>query len=1074
MKIMKSNRLLAISCFALLIFPALVVASAQKQAKVRRIDFDAEVRPILGENCFSCHGFDTSKRQAGLRLDTPEGLIEKLASGHIAVKGNDLKESALAQRILAHGAGQMPPVSSGKSLTPVQVKTLQQWILQGGKYEKHWAFVKPTRPTIPVVTVPSWSKNPVDRFLLKEMVQHGLKPSVEAPKTTLIRRLTFDLTGLPPTEKEIDAFLADKSSNAYEKVVERLLASPKYGERMALPWLDLSRYADTHGFHIDSHRDMWRWRDWVISAFNQNMSYDEFVTEQLAGDLLPKATIDQKIATGFNRNHPINFEGGAIPEEYAAAYIFDRIDTTATALLGLTLRCAQCHDHKYDPLTQKDFYRFYAFFNSVPEQGLDGQRGNAVPFMKAPTVEQADRLIELKQAVTNLEKAKNDRVTVLKPAMEKWLASTNLRNERFPTVTAGLVAEFPFEGASLTKVTDQSGKFEGKATGDVAVSSGKLGSGLKFSGTGSIELSGGFQFERTDKASYGCWVNIASNESLTALSKIDSDNSFRGWDLYIQNGKVFIHIVNKFPDNCIRINTRSAIKLNEWHHVFATYDGSSKASGLHIYVDGKMADVDVSYDTLTESIKTEKPLSIGKRTHDSFFRGMIDEIRLYNRDLSASEVADIVSVDNVREGLYVDPAKRTPAQTGALADYYYLHNDSDYLKANNTLLTVRKEFNDLDSSIPTTMVMQEMDKPRDTFMLVRGQYDKKGDKVGPAVPAILTSNNREVAPNRLGLAKWIVDPENPLTSRVAVNRLWQMVFGNGLVKTSENFGTQGERPSHPELLDWLALSFQSGIYDSTIAKSKPWDVKNFVRLLVTSSAYKQSSATTPQLIAKDPDNKYLSRSSRMRLPAEMIRDQALALSGLMVEKIGGPSVKPYQPAGLWEDISFKSGDFTAQNFVQDHGENLYRRSMYTFWKRTCPPPGLQILDAPEREFCVVRRGVTNTPLQALVLMNDITYVEASRNMAEKIITSTKGGSIDRVKHAFRIAAGRYPTPSELKVLSGIYSKQFARFTTTPGAAIKFLSVGESMLDKKLDLNETAALAAVCSVIMNLDEVITKG
>ncbi|MEP6754071.1 MAG: DUF1553 domain-containing protein [Chthonomonadales bacterium] len=1063
MKPMTRSIRLAILISAVGMLPIMLAATAQKPTQVHKIDFDSEIRPILSENCFACHGFDNNKRKAGLRLDTAEGSIEKLVSGHVAIRPGDLKSSALVERVISTTSSQMPPVASGKHLTPTQIATLKTWVAQGGKYSKHWAFVKPVRPAVPSVMQKSWPRNPVDAFILNVLEKQNMKPSPEANKATLIRRVTFDLTGLPPTMAELDAFLQDKSPTAYDAVVDRLLASPKFGERMALPWLDLARYADTHGFHIDSQRDMWRWRDWVISSFNKNMPYDEFVVEQLAGDLLPNATLDQKIATGFNRNHPINFEGGAIPEEYAAAYIFDRIDTTATAFLGLTLRCAQCHDHKYDPLTQRDFYQFYAFFNSVPEQGLDGQKGNAVPYLKAPTVEQADQLIEFKSEISNLEKTRDKRVADLAPGLKFWLDGAESHPERFKVAEAGLAEHLTLDETSGAVVRDSTGKLVGTWKGKPAQVQGKLSRAVKLDGTNYVDLGESFKFDRMDKASYGAWVYLTSNDASTALSKIDSDDNFKGFDLWIAGGKAFVHIFHNFPDDGLRINMRGAVPLNQWHHMFVTYDGSSKAAGLHLYIDGKLADTEITHDTLKGTIVTKKPFVIGKRSNGSDFKGMIDEVRTYNRDLTAAEVAEIVAVDNVREGLNVDNAHRTSTQSAALADYFYNHTDAEYQKVATDLSAVKKNFTDLDSSIPTTMVMSEMDKPRETFMLVRGQYDKKGTKVSPAVPAVLMTLKEEIKPTRLGLAKWIVDPDNPLTARVEVNRLWQMVFGNGLVQTSENFGTQGERPTHPELLDWLATEFVA----------KRWNVKSFIRLLVTSATYRQSSAITHALEARDPENKYLARGPRARMPAEGIRDQALALSGLLVPKIGGASVKPYQPIGLWEDISFKGGEFSAQTFVQDHGEKLYRRSMYTFWKRTCPPPSLQTFDAPEREFCIVRRSVTNTPLQALVLLNDITYVEASRKFAERVNTTYRGSAAKRVNMAFRLAACRYPNVREQRVLMSVFDKQLHRFQRDNVAAKKLLSVGESKRDEKLDVADLAAMTEVCSIILNLDEVITK-
>jgi hypothetical protein len=1030
-----------------------------------KVDFDRDVRPIISENCFACHGPDTSKRLGGLRLDTPDGIYKKLDSGNIAVVPNNPKASALWQRVSAKSAIQMPPPTFNKHLTSPQIATLKAWIEQGGHYAQHWAFVKPVRPALPAVKHTWWARNPIDKFLLARMEQNGLCPSPEADKATLIRRVTFDLTGMPPTLPEIDAFLADKSPDAYEKVVDRLLASPRYGERMALAWLDLARYADTHGYHIDSQRDMWRWRDWVIDAYNRNLPYDQFTVQQLAGDLLPNATLDQKIATGFNRNHPIDFEGGAIPEEYAAAYIFDRIDTTSTTFLGLTMRCAQCHDHKYDPLTQKEYYKFYAFFNNVPELGLDGQKGNAVPFIKAPLPGQDEQLKSYGAMVSELDKAVKARTTEAAPMLASWEKTALTSSATTPTLANGLAAQYSLDEGSGTQVKDALGKQPvGTINGKADWGQGKVGGAIKLDGATYVDLGSNFGFDRTDKASYGAWVYPTSADSMTVISRMDDANGIRGWDMFMGGGTVFVHMINKWESNAIRINTKAPIELNKWHHLFVTYDGSSKAKGVKLYVDGKKADVDVTHDTLKDTIKADKPVLIGRRNPSGPFKGMIDEVRLYNRELSAAEVEQLAGFDTIRNVLTVAADKRTPEQKDTLAKYYLTNYDEPYKKLNTELADWRKKYTDFDNAIPTTMVMQEMEKPRDTFMLVRGQYDQKGEKVTPDVPKILgTSIPKEAPANRLALAKWLVDPDNPLTARVAVNRYWQMYFGTGIVKTAENFGTQGDAPSNPGLLDWLATEFiRTG-----------WDVKGMQRLIVTSAAYRQTSKATPESLEKDPENRFLARGSRYRLPAEMIRDQALSISGLFVGTIGGPSVKPYQPAGLWEEISF-GGGFSAQTYVQDHGDALYRRSMYTFWKRTCPPPSLQTFDAPEREFCMVRRSVTNTPLQALIVMNDPTYVEASRKLAERILTEAPASPKERINFVYRLAMARPAKEAELKVLLGVLNQQLVRFNNDNAAAMKLLTVGESKRNEKLNPAELAAWTSVASMILNLDETMTKG
>jgi hypothetical protein len=1029
-----------------------------------KVDFDRDVRPILSEHCFACHGPDTNKRMAGLRLDVPTGPFVKLPSGRQAVVPGNVAASELVRRISAKDGQQMPPASFNKKLTPAQISTLRAWVAQGGKYAQHWAFVPPKRPALPPVRHTWWPRNPLDRFVLARLEKEGLCPSDEADRATLIRRVSLDLTGLPPTPAEVNAFVADRSPGADERVVDRLLASPHYGERMALAWLDLARYADTHGYHIDSQRDMWPWRDWVIHAFNTNLPFDQFTLQQLAGDLLPSATLSQKIATGFNRNHPIDFEGGAIPEEYAAAYIFDRIDTTATAFMGLTLRCAQCHDHKYDPITQKEYYRFFAFFNNVPEQGLDGQKGNAVPYMKAPTPEQQEQLEATNKQIAAFEQALKQRAAEAASAQSEWEKSSLATLEKTPMVAEGLAAHYMLDEGAGDQVRDATGRQPaGSIKGKPAWAQGKVGGALSFDGSVYCDLGTTIGFERSEKCSYGAWVYPTSNEASTVLSRMDDGDSFRGWDMYLSDGRVYVHMIHKWETNAIRVNTKEGIELNKWHHLFVTYDGSSKAKGIHVYVDGKPAEVDITHDSLSDTIRTDKPAFIGRRNPGAPFKGRIDEVRIYSRELAPAEVSQLARFEALRPLLAMPADKRTSEQQKTLATYYLENVDAPYQKRNGELADWRKKQQEMDNAIPTTMVMQEMDKPRDTFILTRGQYDQKGEKVTAGVPALFAPLPKEAPVNRLALAKWLVDPAHPLTARVAVNHYWQMYFGQGLVKTVENFGTQGERPSHPELLDWLATEFiRTG-----------WDVKAMQRLIVTSATYRQNSRMTPRLEERDPENILLARGPRFRLPAEFVRDQALAVSGLLVDKIGGPSVKPYQPAGLWEELAF-GGGFSAQSYVQDHGEALYRRSMYTFWKRTCPPPSLQTFDAPEREFCMVRRSVTNTPLQALVLMNDPTYVEASRKFAERILK--EGGNADRsrLEFAFKTAVCRAPRAAEGRVLLRILAQERAKFRNDTAAASKLLSVGEAKRDEKLDAAELAAWSSVANVILNLDETITKG
>ncbi|MGC8668082.1 MAG: DUF1553 domain-containing protein [Chthonomonadales bacterium] len=1044
-------------------FCALIAGAPTLAQTGSRVDFDRDVRPILSENCFACHGFDASKRMAGLRLDVRDIAIHRLPSGKTAIVPFDAGKSELVDRVTRTDSLHMPPAYSGKKLKPEQIQTLIRWIAQGAPYAPHWAFVAPKRPPLPRVKNPSWCRNPIDVFILARLEKEGLKPSPQADRRTLIRCVTLDLTGLPPTPKEVGEFLADRRPDAYERLVDRLLASPHYGERMAVPWLDLARYADTNGYHIDNQRFMWRWRDWVIDAFNRNMPYDEFVIEQLAGDLLPNATLDQKIASGFNRNHPITFEGGAIPEEYAAAYVEDRVDVTATAFMGLTMKCAQCHDHKYDPISQREYYRFFAFFNNVPEQGLDGNNGNAAPFIKAPTPDQAKLMDAYNRNIAELDSRIAARSGQETSAVAAWASRGSAQLSSLAGLGAGIAAHYVLDGPGSNGIPEAAGRRRpAKIIGSAKWAASPYGGALELDGNGYVDAGPLSGFLRTDRFSYGAWVFPVSSDAMTIVSHMDDSQDFRGWDLYLTGGKAMVHLIHKWDTDAIRVDARTNLELNKWSHVFVTYDGSGKAAGVHLYINGKPVPTDVFKDSLRGTLATDKPLVIGRRNPSAPFKGMIRDVRLYRRELTPEEVADLAALDPLRLALVADASKRTPEQQRLIADFYLAHFDEEYkrLVAERAELTRKRDA--LDAAIPTTMVMEEMTKPRDTFILVRGRYDQHGEKVTPGTPACLPPFPKELPLNRLGLAKWLVSPNFPLTARVAVNRFWQEYFGTGLVKTSENFGSQGERPSHPELLDWLATEFMR----------TGWDVKRMQKLIVTSATYRQSSHVTPALLSRDPENRLLARGPRFRLPAEFIRDQALFLAGLLVDKPGGPPVKPYQPAGLWEEISFKSG-FTAQFYEQDHGEALYRRALYTFWKRTCPPPALQTFDAPEREFCVVRRSVTNTPLQALVLMNDPTYVEAARKLAERVIRSAPLYERDRVAYAYRLATCRNPKPAETDVLISVLHHQRDRFLRDRAAAKSLLSVGESTCDASIEPATLAAWTVVMSMILNLDETISK-
>ncbi|HEY6291736.1 MAG TPA: DUF1553 domain-containing protein [Terriglobia bacterium] len=1071
------------------------------QAAVKPIDFDREVRPILSDTCFSCHGPDEKQRMANLRLDETEGLFVDRGGYKIIVPGNSA-QSKLYQKISSKDpAVQMPPVFANRTPTAAQVELIKEWIDQGAHWERHWAWLAPKRPPTPEVQDKGWPRNPIDNFVLARLEREGLKPSPEADKATLLRRVTFDLTGLPPTPAELNSFLADNSPGAYERRVDELLASPHYGERMAMEWLDLARYSDTHGYHIDSLRQMWRWRDWVIRAYNQNMPYDQFTIKQLAGDLLPGATPDDKIATGFNRNHMIDFEGGAIPQEYHVEYVVDRVSTTGTAWLGITIGCARCHDHKYDPIKQKDFYRFFAFFNTVPERGLDGQTGNAAPVLELPSPEQQGQLANLESEIA--------KTLAAIPEKEMVTLENQWRQKRIGTLPEasqeGLTAHYEFEGS----LKDSSGHgLDAQATrGDVTYDDGAVGKAADFSGETEVDFGKAGDFDRERPFALAFWAGPDGTKGLDLIQKHSASPNWRGYEISIDDPTfdgpqrprfaVFVRLASRWPDDAIEVKTKDRVRFDRDRHLVVNYDGSGKASGVSVYLDGKPLATEAVKDHLTGSFRTESALSVGDKKIGRPLKGQLDDFRIYSRTLPASE-AEYLAVQVPARALLTELEGKPVEEIGALqpekppaeadigmedkaetkeakeasqlkehqarlSEYYLKYeapeNDRQ-LYAQLKDLRAQKE--KLEQSVPNVMVMAEMKKPRDTFILGRGQYDNPQEKVTPGVPSFLPPLPAGAPANRLGLAQWIVDPQNPLTARVAVNRYWQGYFGVGLVKTSEDFGSQGDPPSHPELLDWLATEFiRTG-----------WNMKAMERLIVTSATYRQSSKMTPELEERDPENRLLARGPRVRLPAEEVRDNALAISGLLNDRIGGPSVYPYQPKGIWEEMAFGEG-FSGQTYTQSTGADLYRRSMYTVWKRTVPPPALTTFDAPDREKCTARRIPTNTPLQALVLLNDPTYVEAARALAQRMMETGGKSAADRVDFGFRLATDRAPSPAEREVLVATYRDQLADFQRQKDDAAKLLSVGESHYDQRLNKSQLAAWTTVASMILNLDETITK-
>jgi Protein of unknown function (DUF1553)/Protein of unknown function (DUF1549)/Concanavalin A-like lectin/glucanases superfamily/Planctomycete cytochrome C len=984
------------------------------------VEFNRDIRPILSDKCYTCHGPDKANRKSKLRFDNEAGAMADLG-GHFAIVPGDPAKSEMIRRITSENkALRMPPVYSGATLSDREIGLIRDWISQGAKWEKHWSFIPPKRPELPRVSKPEWVRNPIDAFVLARLDREGLAPSPEAERAILIRRVSLDLTGIPPTPAEVDAFVRDGN---YEKLVDRLLASPRYGERMAARWLDAARYADTNGYQTDGERSMWRWRDWVIDAFNRNMPYDRFTIEQIAGDMLPNATLEQKIASGFNRNHRGNGEGGIVPEEYAVEYVVDRVDTTSTVWLGLTVGCARCHDHKYDPILQKEFYQFFAYFNNVPERGMAFKYGNSPPFIQAPTPAQQSQLRELDQKVASAE-AKFAKLDVAN-AQRKWEQSLDTNGDLQWSIPEDLVAQHgraEFDGKSFVDA------------GDVA------------------------NFGFYDRFTLAAWVFPTSSNG-AIVTRMQDTSEPDGFGLYLNNGKVAASMVKRWLDDGGRVETEGSLPLNRWSHVMVTYDGSRLADGIKIYIDGAPQKVRVLLDVINQTFAVKEPLRIGAGGGpESRFRGSIDDVRIYKAALTAGQARVLATRDAITAIAAVDPAKRSQAQSDKIRLCFLdQYAPADIQQAWREMRDVRKERQRFVESLPTVMVMQERPQPRDTFVLVRGAYDKPGEKVTRGTPAVLPPLPSGIPNNRLGLARWLVDLSNPLTARVMVNRLWQMYFGVGIVKTVEDFGSQGEWPTHPELLDWLATEFMRN----------GWDIKAITKTIVTSATYRQSSSVSPDLEQKDPENRLMARGPRFRMPAEMVRDQALAISGLLVEKIGGPSVKPYQPAGLWKELS------GSEDYQQDKGENLYRRSLYTFWKRAVAPPEMLTFDSAGRETCIVRETRTNTPLQALTLMNDITYLEAARVLAQRMMIEGGPTAAARIAFGLRLATARPPSQRKSEVLLGSFQHYLDDYQTNPEAARKLVSVGESPVNQKLNVTELAAYTTVASLILNMDETVTK-
>jgi mono/diheme cytochrome c family protein len=1015
-------------------------------------DLPRRVRALLSEHCFACHGPDAGHREAGLRLDTRDGP-QQLIDGRAAVVPGQPDQSEMLRRITSRDPDErMPPASTGKTLTATQIELLRGWIADGAPWQDHWAFVPPQRPNPPNVRDPPWCANPIDRFVLAKLDAEQLPPSAPATKTVWLRRVTLDLTGLPPTPDEIEMYLADVAPDADSRVVDRLLASPRYGERMALDWLDAARYADTNGYFSDLERTMWPWRDWVIAAFNDNRPFDQFTVEQLAGDLLSQPTTDQLIASGFHRNQPVTNESGVIDEEYRVEYVAERVDTTAAIWLGLTAGCARCHDHKFDPLSQREYYRLFAFFNQGPETGLVKDK-TPPPSLRVPSADQERELERLRAARQAAEQTFAAHEPAVNDAIAAWEMTAETALPR-PS-TDGLVAHFDFND----RLDDDTASMRLEPHGEPEYQPGIRDRAVSFDGGRHVEAPQ-VPWDSDAAWSVSTWVRFSGPSSVgCVVSCTEPDGDRRGWDVLWRKGFLIVNLVHRWGADAIEVWTVDAAKTNQWQHVVVSYDGSRRAAGVQIFVDGQRQELRIQQNSLTGTIRSDQPLRLGRRDAGLGFYGQLDEWRAYRRALSADEAAAHTRGDRLRGIIDTPREKRTAEQREQLlGDFLTHHGTNDVREAWAERQRARQVVQELDATIPVVMIARDRDQPRETFVLDRGQYDQRGEPVTAGVPAVLPRLSEDAPNNRMGLARWLVDPQHPLTARVAVNRVWQHFFGAGLVRTANDFGAQGEPPTHPELLDWLATEFvRTG-----------WDRKALDRLIVTSATYRQSAAASPDLWQRDPDNRRLARGPRFRLPGELLRDQALAAAGLLTEQLGGPSVKPYQPDGLWEAVTYGA----EHSYHRDRGPNLYRRGLYTYWKRQVPHPLLTTFDAPTREACVVQRSRTNTPLQALALLNDVAFVEAARVLAVRML-ETSGDDIARLREGCLRTLGREPTPVEADRLLALRQRRHREFQANPAAAAELLAVGDEPSDPRFAPADLAAWTIVANVLLNLDETLTR-
>jgi hypothetical protein len=1037
------------------LLPRLSLAVALVASAAAQADYARDVLPILSETCFPCHGPDAAAREADLRLDR---RADALAAG--AFEPRAPERSELLRRVRAEDPSErMPPPETRKRVTADQAEVLADWIAAGAPYDEHWAWSAPARPPLPADDG-GWARNPIDRFVLARLRAAGLEPAPEADRRTLARRLSYDLTGLPPDPDEVQRFLDDDAPDAYERLVRRWIDTPQWGEHRARYWLDVARYADTHGIHFDNYREMWAYRDWVIAAFERDLPFDTFTLEQLAGDLLPAPTLDQRVATGFLRCNITTNEGGIIDEEYQVLYARDRTETFGQAWLGLSLGCAVCHDHKYDPLRQREFYALSAFFDNTTQAVRDGNVKDTPPVLPVPLAGDRARAAELEELVARARQELEERAASARPDFARWLASAAPRDVSAAIPADSLLLCAPLDaGAGRAAAVLVAGSARDVALADSAEwEEGPCGGRALRTAGAALELPDAGDL---DGGPFTCaaWVKLRPNDTFGALcARMEESNAYRGWDLWVQRRQVGAHVIHRWPDDALKVVGKQQVPADVWTHVAVTYDGSSSAAGLAVYYDGAPQETDVEADGLAGTTRTGVPFKVGQR-HDSAASGAaVCDLRLYGRALAPDEVASLARSSVL--ATLLARAERTEAEQDELYRWWLAAVDQESRARQARVDALERERADIRARGTVAHVVVERDDAPGAYVLFRGEYDQRREAVGAATPAFLSAWPTDLPRNRLGLARWLLDPRNPLAARVTVNRFWQEVFGAGLVATSGDFGVAGELPSHPALLDWLAVEF----------RASGWGVKDLFTLIVTSATYRQSAAATPEKLARDPANHLLSRGPRFRMDAEMIRDTALAASGLLAREIGGPSVRPYQPPGVWEAVAMPESN--TRDYRPDAGDALYRRSLYTFWKRAAPPASMQIFDAPSREVCTVRRERTNTPLQALVTLNDPQFVEASRALAEDALRRAREPRARADALLERLAA-RPLDEREWQIVRATARDLAAYYAEHPDDALALLAVGASPRDEALDAPTVATWTMIASQLMNLDEVLNK-